>query len=125
MNRSVTRTLVVLSAALVVLFATMTQPSASQQGAPLKARTPPCDGQYKKKTVPSNVLKEILRSHEQWLEDRETPGSSRGDLCQADLRGAKLAGANLERFRFWKVPSFEAPHSITAVSCRQVWPELI
>src|SRR5262249_25639083 len=93
------RTLVVATGVLAVLLAILAPIFAAQQGAHLKTKPAPCDSKYKKQTVPSNVLKEIIRAHEQWLEDREASGSRRGDLCQADLHGAKLAGANLERFR--------------------------
>jgi len=59
--------------------------------------SPPCDSPYKGRSVPAKTLLAFVRSHEQWLDQRNNPEFRRADLCQADLRQATLAGANLER----------------------------
>ena len=56
-----------------------------------------CDSPYKKKSVSPKQLQAMVAPHGQWLEQREKPEYQRANLCQADLRKAKLAGANLER----------------------------
>ena len=56
-----------------------------------------CESAYKKKPVPANQLQAIVESHGRWLTQREKQEYQRANLCQADLRQAKLAGVNLER----------------------------
>jgi hypothetical protein len=56
-----------------------------------------CDSAYKGQSVPAKTLQALVRSHEQWLDQRNNPEFHRADLCQADMRQATLAGANLER----------------------------
>ena len=52
-----------------------------------------CESPYRKKPVPPKQLQAIVESHGQWLEQRENPEHQRANLCQADLRHAKLGNS--------------------------------
>ena len=81
-------------------------PAITQAAEPGQAGRHPtrCESTYRKKPVPPKQLQAIVESHGQWLEQREKPEHQRADLCQADLRHAKLTGANLEQARLEGTP---------------------
>jgi uncharacterized protein YjbI with pentapeptide repeats len=58
-----------------------------------------CDHPNKKGTLSAAALRGVLHAHQEWLEQRDSPGHTRADLCGLDLRRAALEGANLERAR--------------------------
>ena len=58
---------------------------------------PLCKSSYKRKAVPAKTLQDLMHSHERWVENRSNQDAKRMELCQADLSGAALMGANLER----------------------------
>ena len=94
----------VLTTILVSLVLAL--PAITQAAEPSQAGRHPtrCESTYRKKPVPPKQLQAIVESHGQWLEHREKPEYQRADLCEADLRHAKLAGANLERARLGRGP---------------------
>ncbi len=87
--------------AVLIAVLTISIPAITHAAEPSQASSHPtrCESTYKKKPVPPKQLQAIVESHGQWLEHRENPEFQRADLCQADLRHAKLAGADLERAR--------------------------
>ena len=93
--------LTTILASLVLALPAITQAAEPSQAISHSTR---CESTYRKKPVPPKQLQAIVESHGQWLEHREKPEYQRADLCEADLRHAKLAGANLERARLGRGP---------------------
>ncbi|MEK7237662.1 MAG: hypothetical protein AAB242_13620, partial [Nitrospirota bacterium] len=49
-----------------------------------------CEQPHKKGTLSAVTMREILNAHQEWLEQRDSPGHRRADFCGADLRQAAL-----------------------------------
>ena len=79
-----------LMAAPPVWAGTPTPPSPSPER---------CERPYKRNILSAAALREALHAHQAWLEQRDSPGHTRANLCGVDLRKASLEGANLERAR--------------------------
>ena len=84
---------------VLIIVLTISMPAIIQAAEPSQAskHSARCESPYKKKPVPPKQLRAIVKSHGQWLEQRDNPGYRRADLCQADLQQAALTGVNLER----------------------------
>jgi len=89
--------LVIVHAILIVMLIMNSSSFVQAQKSGPAAQGNPCLSPYKNKPVPDKILKAIVESHGQWLDQRYNQDDRRADLCQADLRQAALDEANLER----------------------------
>ena len=80
---------------IVMLTLSVTTLAHAAEPSHVSSHLTSCDSPYKKKPVPPKQLQAIVTSHEQWLEQREKPEYRRADLCQADLRKAKIGRAHV------------------------------
>ena len=85
---------------LLIIFSIIaTTPAVAARAASPSKQTQRCEQPYKKNTLTAAALREALHAHQEWLEQRDSPGHRRADFCGTDLKQAALEGANLERAR--------------------------